>query len=81
MNEPLFKAALSSNPRLFTDDPEVNHAVDCHEEDYCPLYDKELYEREIEAWKNSGGLILSYRTAKKEEIVDAGERTQQGNRG
>lgn len=61
MNEPLLKAALSSDPPLFTDDPVVNHAVDCHEEDYAPLYDSGIYEREIVAWKKSGGLILSYK--------------------
>ena len=55
----LKKAALSSDPPMMTNDPVVNHAVDCHMEDSVVPYDKQLYTEEISAWKNSGGLLLS----------------------
>lgn len=58
----LYHLTLSSHsddPPFLTDDPVVNHAVDQHKEDCRLTYNEELYQAEIESWKNSGGLLLS----------------------
>lgn len=56
----LFNAAMSNDPPLLTDDVIVNHMVDVYMEDSSVPYDVNIYMEEIEAWKRSGGFLLSY---------------------
>lgn len=53
--------AMRGNDGPFlTNDPEVNHSVDCQVLDSAIPYSQSLYEAEIEAWKESGGLLLGW---------------------
>lgn len=45
---------------FITNDPKVNHAVDCHQEDRAIPFDQKLYDDEIRAWKITGGLMLGW---------------------
>jgi len=56
----LFHAAMSKSPPFLTDDPVVNHAVDCMMQDSRVSYDPALYREEIEVWKATGGILLGY---------------------
>jgi len=53
----LFDIAIKHN--FVTDDPFVNHMVDCHLDDAFIPFELELENRAIKAQRDSGGIIIS----------------------